>query len=780
MCGPAVFNKPPHQIVQQGRREGSRHLLFTSLSEGRPSGLAVSAMVAFFVLVHGIWFITVPGDLDAFNFVLGIRDFDVTHHRPHPPGAPVFVAAGKVASWFWQALGLPADSLAGPEPAALAALSLIAGTLTIVLAWRILRLLDGPSAHASRATLVVASAPLLWIAAARHLSDAIGAVLVLATYLWTIRNQTYVASALAGVAMGLRVQTALLTMPALVIAVMRDRRGKTAAAMIAWFAVGVIAWLLPLLVAAGGPEEYWTALSIQANDDLSSSIVLAATPTLRNAADALFNTLVQPWGVAALAVVMLSAALAGAVRLQRTSARHAALLLICAAPYVVFHIVFHETATVRYALPIVLGLAYLAAVAVDGLPSGWRRTATALLVVANLFVSVRVLHAYSRDSAPAMALLKAMDRRAAVESPAFVTSHSHLSLPRLQEVLAPAPPWQTVSWPEHYEWQSMVGHWRRGATAPVWFVADPRRTNLSLIDRRSRRMLGSFGLDARAEWVLNGLRPKAVTWWEFRAPAWIAVKGFALTPEVGGLAARDGHGPALGGAVALVRRSPTGAVLVAGGRHLGDASDPPVRIAIEIDGRPVHSVVASAQERDYAALVHLSASQLQGDGPYATVTIRSAALTATANPIPVTVEQFDYQSAEGVLFAFASGWHEPELESSTGETWRWASRRARLLVHRPSRANVELKVSGGMPPLRGDGLPQRIEVASADRVLDTFATRSAFSRSIVVPRSKVDACDIEITFESTMALVPVKAGQGADTRELAFRAFDIDVVPLPR
>ena len=101
-------------------------------------------------------------------------------------------------------------------------------------------------------------------------------------------------------------------------------------------------------------------------------------------------------------------------------------------------------------------------------------------------------------------------------------------------------------------------------------------------------------------------------------------------------------------------------------------------------------------------------------------------------------------------------------------------------MHRPSRAEVELKVSGGLPPLRRDRLPQRIEVAVAGHVLDAFAAPSAFSRRIIVPRSNDQACDIEIAFESTMALVPVKAGQGADTRELAFRAFDIDIAPLTR
>ena len=34
-------------------------------------------------------------DLDSINFALGVRDFDVTRHQPHPPGYPLYVLAAK-------------------------------------------------------------------------------------------------------------------------------------------------------------------------------------------------------------------------------------------------------------------------------------------------------------------------------------------------------------------------------------------------------------------------------------------------------------------------------------------------------------------------------------------------------------------------------------------------------------------------------------------------------------------------------------------------------------
>ena len=35
-------------------------------------------------------------DWDSVNFTFGLDDFDVTKHWPHPPGYPVYIAAGKL------------------------------------------------------------------------------------------------------------------------------------------------------------------------------------------------------------------------------------------------------------------------------------------------------------------------------------------------------------------------------------------------------------------------------------------------------------------------------------------------------------------------------------------------------------------------------------------------------------------------------------------------------------------------------------------------------------
>ncbi|MEM6985968.1 MAG: hypothetical protein AAF499_05465, partial [Pseudomonadota bacterium] len=54
----------------------------------------VFGLLFFFTRGHA------PADYDAVNFLLALRDFDVAQHQPHPPGAPLFIAMGKVLVWL--------------------------------------------------------------------------------------------------------------------------------------------------------------------------------------------------------------------------------------------------------------------------------------------------------------------------------------------------------------------------------------------------------------------------------------------------------------------------------------------------------------------------------------------------------------------------------------------------------------------------------------------------------------------------------------------------------
>lgn len=53
-------------------------------------------------------------DIDSINFALGLRDFDVAQHQPHPPGSPVYIALGRALLTL--ASAAPGRPSAGPPP----------------------------------------------------------------------------------------------------------------------------------------------------------------------------------------------------------------------------------------------------------------------------------------------------------------------------------------------------------------------------------------------------------------------------------------------------------------------------------------------------------------------------------------------------------------------------------------------------------------------------------------------------------------------------------------
>ncbi len=79
--------------------------------------------------------------------------------------------------------------------------------------------------------------------------------------------------------------------------------------------------------------------------------MLYLNPTPRNAAFALVRTFVHPWDSPALATVVLALAAFGFVQVAWRERRTMVAIVAMTAPYLLFHLVFQDTAFVRYALP---------------------------------------------------------------------------------------------------------------------------------------------------------------------------------------------------------------------------------------------------------------------------------------------------------------------------------------------------------------------------------------------------------------------------------------------
>ncbi len=735
-----------------------------------------------------------------------MRDFDPARHRPHPPGYPVYIVLGKAATAItgaaWPA-GLP-DRVEGR---ALAGLSLVAALALIWLVPRVLAALSVGGAdrtgrppisrRALIATLVFAACPLTWYLTSRPMSDVPGlaaacAALTCLALAWWRQHPTpsgqrrlepaemmasgrliVLGALLAGFAIGFRTQTLWLTAPLLLL-VLADRAGRgLVGAMIGAsvaFTLGALAWAIPLLIASGGLEAYLAALGTQAGEDFAGVEMLYLTPTPRLAAFALLRTFVWPWDSVALASVVLSLAAVGglvlAVRERRTALAVAAITL----PYLAFHLAFQDTTFARYALPLVLPVVFLAAVTLD--LAGRAGVVGAIGLAAwSLSIAVPQLAAYVERGSPTARLFDRVATAVAAGETPTIAMHQALMRPLEAET---RPVGTVLPSPPRREWLELVRLWRAGTTAPVWFLADPRRTDLALIDPQARRNRETFGWDVTSMSLLGGMRPAEVALYRLGQPGWFAAEGWSLTPETAGMARLMGRGPHLGPISAFVRRRDEAATVLVGGRNLGAAGDPAAVFTLAIDGRDLERWEVAPDPGFFVQRVALPAGALEGDGRWAELTLRSTSISG-APPVATAVEQFDLQSPGALMWAYGSGFHEPELDHVQARSWRWMSERGELDVVQP--AGDATLVLRGESPLTYFERPSTLEVRCADVSLGRFDLNGDFEVRVVVTEACLLAGQGRVTLATSQTFSPAERAGTSDRRRLGLRLFEVALVP---
>jgi hypothetical protein len=722
-------------------------------------------------------------DIDSINFALGLREYDVSKHQPHPPGYPVYIAMGRASLAVVNAV-TDFDRVHA-EAVALAIWSALAGAVALCAAWFLFRglaatardRLAAPAAEAPAfwAVALLAVAPVFWMSGSRPMSDMPGLAIALGTQAllvasWHERRYLTLAAVLAAFGAGIRIQTLWLTGPLLLTLIMRHRfagLGWLPSKPLAAFVAGALAWVMPMVIASGGLEAYRRALGTQAGEDFAWVDMLFANPTPRRLALSLYETFVLPWGSVLLATVVGIAAAAGLVTVMTRAPRALMVLVVAFGPYLLLHLFFQETFHARYALPIVPAVAWLA---VYGLSSLGRLLPLAALplIAFAAFVAVPGTAAYAREPHPAFRAIADMSRSAG-ERPGALFAHYAVRRPLQAETPAGL---RFVEPPRSGEWRGPVDYWRGGGTGAVWFLADPRRTDLALIDPQSRKNVRAYRWLAGDRLELTGTRPIHVDWYRLQDPGWFAGDGWSLTPELGGLTAVAGNGVDHRPIEASVRRRHDAMVAIVGARHLGKAADGGVDFTLSIDGHQIDRWPLDPNEGlNVVRVVNLPAGALDGAGEYARLSIAASARPGGTVP-PVAIRQFDIQPASGMVYAFDEGWHEAEYDNLTGLKWRWTSGRSLLRIV-PAQA-VRLRLRGESPLKYFDVAP-RARVTAGGRVIAELRPAADFTWDVTVPAADVRKGGGLVAVETDPVYLPGQAEGTADARQLGLRLFDIAV-----
>jgi hypothetical protein len=330
--------------------------------------------------------------------------------------------------------------------------------------------------------------------------------------------------------------------------------------------------------------------------------------------------------------------------------------------------------------------------------------------------------------------------------------------------------------PRLYEWLGPVNYWKGGGTAPVWFFADSRRTDLALIDPQARLDVTPYRWAVAERAELSGSRPVGADWYRLAPPGWFAEEGWSLTPETGGLASATAASPDHRPIVVWVRRRPGPLHLVVGGRHLGEAGDPPAEFELDVDGVVRDRWTLTVEQRNFVRFLDLPDGLEAGGGSYAPLTIASRAAGAAGARAPVGIRQFDIQSADRVLYAFAEGWHEDEYDPATGLRWRWTSERS-VLRTRGAAGGVGLVVRGESP-LRYLDVPPIVQVRAGGRTIASFRPDADFEWRVTVPAVDLERGGGAIAIETDRVYLPGPAEGTADERKLGLRVYECRVYPV--
>jgi hypothetical protein len=370
--------------------------------------------------------------------------------------------------------------------------------------------------------------------------------------------------------------------------------------------------------------------------------------------------------------------------------------------------------------------------------------------------------AYSRVKAPAFRLLDEMRAgAAAAREPPVLAMDRRQSLDFRRPIAwvgdAMPPIARTLPAPPQHEWLEAVNYWNAGGRAPVWFVVDPMRTSIDLVQHGDPSV---YRWPLPYPVLVSGARPNEMDWYRVDRPEWYVGEGWSLTPEAAGVAEADrrdlSHGPITG----WINGSATsGGTVMIGGRSFDPTLRP--RLAVTLNRRSL--VDEALMPGVFLEFVALPFAQRDAGAPeYDTLSVTT---TAGAR---VAIEQFDASSVRPLL-GFAGGWHEQEFNPRTGLRWRWLSERGELrLSTRTPRVTLHLE---GESPLTYFPRASRLVVRSGERVVFDGVLGANFSLNIPIENAAGT-----LVMETDQVYIPAERSRRTqDRRHLGLRIFKCDL-----
>jgi hypothetical protein len=213
-------------------------------------------------------------DHDSVQFALGLRDYDVYLHQPHPPGYFLYVHAAKLLNFF-----------IGDANSSFVWISMIASACAVAAIYNL------GSAMFNRqdgwwAAMLALISPIFWFFGEVALSYTVAAFFssIIALGAWRIINGEdrwiYPLTIILGIAAGFRQDLGLFLGPLwLFVIARRNWRILLLASLVLLLTITL--WFIPMLIATGGATRYFAATSELWRYNNDSSAIWHAAPATR-------------------------------------------------------------------------------------------------------------------------------------------------------------------------------------------------------------------------------------------------------------------------------------------------------------------------------------------------------------------------------------------------------------------------------------------------------------------------------------------------------------------
>jgi len=281
----------------------------------------VCAASRFLAMARSIW------DWDEVLFALGMRDYDVVLHHPHPPGFPVFIAMAKVLR-----LVIPSDFRA------LQAVNLIAGALVFPAIFLLARELRMRFTTSVIAGALFAFFPNVWFFGGGAFSDIPSIVLVVFAIVFLLRgtenrNAYWIGTLLLALAIGMRPQNFLLGLFPGILATRKRKAHEIAIALLIGLVVCGIAFG-GAIAASKSPQDYFRV--VREHGDYISRVDSwrsAERPPMWRLFDRFFIKQYQSPALSVLASIFVLISVIGSIRDRSRAMLYNALTFV---PFAIF------------------------------------------------------------------------------------------------------------------------------------------------------------------------------------------------------------------------------------------------------------------------------------------------------------------------------------------------------------------------------------------------------------------------------------------------------------